>query len=976
MEQPFVYVGSDPPAESPASIGGLRLGDAIFRIGGTCYLHMVQATLEINLGRPVPFQCMDLRGRRVVRHVTPAVWDATAPTSLLGCTLSNQLPAGHPAAQLPLQGMGQPGWAEAAIESQLQHKAAHRLTGLEQSPTWWPRCILAAASLLQLLAVLAVVGAPLAGYEVPFLETAELFRLTSLECRLAATGFYDDTQTSATARRLATTEISSSTSNLSNLSSSSSTSRSISNLSTSNLNSGDAAWVSFPPYSPPPPSSPQSPPAPPPCKGWCAGDATPWSKKCYWAATCKGCAECYFDPPPPSPPLPAFASPYMPPPSPYPARPPPPPPPPPAASPSPPPPPPPPPPLASTSGAVTVKFVFTAAKAERYLQLQEVELRDVAGGLVPVQSADNPGGVSPNAQTPSRAIDGDTSSKSSKWLDSSMSDSGSSTLLLHLTRPQLIASYDLWTANDNPRKRDPTSWQVFLQDTPDGPWRLADNRTAVQPPLERHAPYGGFALQAAPLPLRSLIPSPPPPLQRWIMPPPPPPLSKQAAREVQRAKTNVPPPLPALLSATPPSPPPPPPSRLPTPVPALPQRSAPSLPSSSSLRHPLPPSPPPPPRKSRQSPPPPPSPPAPASYPVRSPLSAEGVSAVGSQARGEPATAATGVAVATEAEELQALLLGTWVVSGALCVLSLLGLLLAGSRRGGTLRGGTSCLYLVGWLPASAALGFVCVYAVTFRAELQDRTATAANNCSQAELWDGAPRPAGDAAAAAQRGIEVVTALLLGSAPLLLLGVLCAGQVIGWRLVAQNLMLAVNCGTLLIGLGMQAVAGAMRAASATVYADDALLALGGAVAVVSLLGLLSTRASRLGRCLLPLYMLCLGLIGLCLVALEVSACGKGGVYTEAGLASLDAELDEHWVVMRDDLGLSLSKADFVASLRHHRLVLAIAGGLLLIEVSLLLVAAWILHCLVSQPTAYVRAASEMTNLLEEEHDGGFEPYSL
>ena len=253
MEQPFVYVGSDPPAESPASIGGLRLGDAIFRIGGTCYLHEVQATLEINLGRPVPFQCMDLHGRRVIRHVTPAVWDATAPTSLLGCTLSNQLPAGHPAAQLPPHGMGQSGWAEAAIEPQLQHQAAHRLTGLEQSSTWWPRCILAAASLLQLLAVLAVVGAPLAGYEVPFLETAELFRLTSLECRLAATGFYDDTQTSATAdaRRLAATEPS----------------------------SGDAAWVPLPPYSPPPPSSPHPPPTPPPCKGWCAGDATPWSKK-------------------------------------------------------------------------------------------------------------------------------------------------------------------------------------------------------------------------------------------------------------------------------------------------------------------------------------------------------------------------------------------------------------------------------------------------------------------------------------------------------------------------------------------------------------------------------------------------------------------------------------------------------------------------------------------------------------------------
>ena len=92
---------------------------------------------------------------------------------------------------------------------------------------------------------------------------------------------------------------------------------------------------------------------------------------------------------------------------------------------------------------MAVKFVFTAVQAtQRYLQLQEVELRDAAGGLLPVQSAENPGGVSPNAQTPSRAIDGDTSSKASKWLDSSMADSGISTLILHLARPQLSPSLD------------------------------------------------------------------------------------------------------------------------------------------------------------------------------------------------------------------------------------------------------------------------------------------------------------------------------------------------------------------------------------------------------------------------------------------------------------------------------------------------------------------------------------------------------
>lgn len=129
--RPFVYVGAHPPAESPAGMGGLRLGDAIFRIGDACHLHEVQSTLEINVGRPITVHCMDLRGRRMVRLVTPAVWDATALTSLLGCTLSNQLPAGHPAAQLPPQGMEQPGWAEAVVEPQMQHKAAFRLAGLE-----------------------------------------------------------------------------------------------------------------------------------------------------------------------------------------------------------------------------------------------------------------------------------------------------------------------------------------------------------------------------------------------------------------------------------------------------------------------------------------------------------------------------------------------------------------------------------------------------------------------------------------------------------------------------------------------------------------------------------------------------------------------------------------------------------------------------------------------------------------------------
>lgn len=333
--------------------------------------------------------------------------------------------------------------------------------------------------------------------------------------------------------------------------------------------------------------------------------------------------------------------------------------------------------------------------------------------------------------------------------------------------------------------------------------------------------------------------------------------------------------------------------------------------------------------------------------------------------------------MAREAEELQELVLGVAVASGVLGVLALLGLLTACSRRGGLLRGGASGLYLVGSLPASAALGFVGVYALTFRQDLLHLAQSAQRCLQRAPLTDDNGADEAAAAAAVQRGIGLSTALLLGSAAPLLLGVVCVGQLIGWRNVARNLMVTANGGTLLIGLGLQAVAAALRARwGASGHADDVLLALGAAASVVALLGLLSTRPSRLGRCLLPLYMLCLALMALGLAGLELSffyggdgsgGGGDGGGVAGAGMASLDAELDAHWAAMRDEVGLTLSKQDFVASLRHHRLVLAIAAGSLLVEVFLLLASAWILHCFISQPT-YVRAASEMTNLLDEEEE--------
>ena len=85
------------------------------------------------------------------------------------------------------------------------------------------------------------------------------------------------------------------------------------------------------------------------------------------------------------------------------------------------------------------------------------------------------------------------------------------------------------------------------------------------------------------------------------------------------------------------------------------------------------------------------------------------------------------------------------------------------------------------------------------------------------------------------------------------------------------------------------------------------------------------------------------------------------------LTLLDAGLEAQWRLVRDQLGPSLSKADVVATVRYHRAVLAIAGGLLGFVLLLLLVAAWALHCLFAAPQ-YVRAASEMSSLLEDEDE--------
>eukprot|EP00966_Prymnesium_polylepis_P023036 529777-Prymnesium_polylepis.1 len=98
------------------------------------------------------------------------------------------------------------------------------------------------------------------------------------------------------------------------------------------------------------------------------------------------------------------------------------------------------------------RFVFLQVRGSPLtssIQLQEVRLFATQPGSdssfflldpapLDIERAKNPGGEAPNSQqAAARAIDGDTHTRGSKWVDLGMGRSNSSTLVLHLREPLL-----------------------------------------------------------------------------------------------------------------------------------------------------------------------------------------------------------------------------------------------------------------------------------------------------------------------------------------------------------------------------------------------------------------------------------------------------------------------------------------------------------------------------------------------------------
>ena len=347
--------------------------------------------------------------------------------------------------------------------------------------------------------------------------------------------------------------------------------------------------------------------------------------------------------------------------------------------------------------------------------------------------------------------------------------------------------------------------------------------------------------------------------------------------------------------------------------------------------------------------------------------------------------------------DMEDLLLGILIACCVLAFISLLGLVVACSQPRSCTRTAATTLYYVTTLPVWVALGFAVAFCFVFRAESESlvsrywlcapSTSTTSlpmrhgsfHSTTRARLslptgllltepahLGGAAQTAWGAAAAVYKSITLVASLLLSANVLLLVGLYSASRVVGAGIVAASLLNVINLGQLLVGGGLCAVAAGLHARSegggGGLHADTILLALGGGVAGVSILGLLASRLHS--GCLLRLYGLC-ALLGVTCLAAFVCVLSLLGVGNSAVSGFADPVLSQNWHYIRDVY--PISKDDFLHLLSRHNAKLAIAGGLLLFVQLLALIATCVLRNALLSPKESA-SASERAGLISDDED--------
>ena len=308
------------------------------------------------------------------------------------------------------------------------------------------------------------------------------------------------------------------------------------------------------------------------------------------------------------------------------------------------------------------------------------------------------------------------------------------------------------------------------------------------------------------------------------------------------------------------------------------------------------------------------------------------------------------------------MLLGVLVACAVLLVIALLGLVIACSRPHSCVRASASTLYFVASLPAWVALTFAIAVCFVFRTEAESlvRRYWMCLLLTEPKHMGGASSTAWQAASAVYQSITFVAALLTGCNALLLAGLYSASRVVGAGIVASQLLVVVNCGQLLVGGGLCAVAAGLHERSdGSVHADAALLALGVGVIAMSSLGLLASRLHV--RCLLRLYSGCATLVTLGLLAFVVglTMLGSKGIADSSFLA-------ENWHYVREIY--PLERKEFVSLLDRHLAKLKIAASILAFVQLLVVVASCILRRALMAPSKERATASERAGLIADDDD--------
>jgi hypothetical protein len=132
-----------------------------------------------------------------------------------------------------------------------------------------------------------------------------------------------------------------------------------------------------------------------------------------------------------------------------------------------------------------VTMQITKNNGARMTQLSHVAFYDPRGNrVIPISVENEPEGDHPLEETPDQLIE-----KQGKWLDRH----SQSTLVFTFSPDSTIASYEMFTANDEP-ERDPTSWTMHISKGNSGRTEIVHTKS-VTPPTERLASYGTFTMR-------------------------------------------------------------------------------------------------------------------------------------------------------------------------------------------------------------------------------------------------------------------------------------------------------------------------------------------------------------------------------------------------------------------------------------------------------------------------------------------------